>query len=72
MNSRTAQFINDRLLLERKETEYGTVMYYLSVVKLEISLPLTKQELDEINKVIANDFGIPKKESVTFDDDIPF
>lgn len=71
MNSRNAQFINDRLLLERKEDEYGIVTYFLSVVKLEISLPLTKKELDEINKTIENDFGIPKKE-VYQDDDIPF
>lgn len=71
MNSRNAQFINDRLLLERKEDEYGIVTYFLSVVKLEISLPLTKKELDEINKTIENDFRIPKKE-VSEDDEIPF
>lgn len=69
MNSRNAQFINDRLLLERKEDEYGIVTYFLSVVKLELTIPLDKYELAEINKTIENDFGIPGREN---DDDIPF
>ena len=71
MNSRNAQFINDRLLLERRE-EYGIISYYLSVVKLEITIPISEQELEEINAVIERDFAIQDKKEQYIDDDIPF
>lgn len=73
MNSRNVQFINDRLLLERR-VEYECIIYYdITMVEIQRVLTLTQNELDEINRIIQSDFAIPaKEEKQIIDDDIPF
>lgn len=67
---RTAQFINNRLLLERNDDGSYTLT---DVLPNRIAIIIRANELEEINRIIENDFAIPERPVHTdIDDDIPF
>lgn len=68
------QFVNERLLLEKRVTVQGTTYYDITDVTISrVTICIAKQEWEEINRIIESDFAIPERKTVTdTDDDIPF
>lgn len=69
--TRECQFVNGRLLLSWEKDAYGLVYYKLTDISnsaLKIELRLSKQEFEEIVRIVEDDFKIPN----VVDDDIPF
>lgn len=68
---RTAQFISDRLLLERREDRLSFEL--IDVKPPRISIVIYKSDIDEIQRIIDRNFEMyTREEKQDIDDDIPF